>query len=116
MWKRTTGMLLALALGLGMLGAPAPARAASFGDDSDGAVIAAGLAIAVVAVYGLVALRSDAERFAEAPGAVDAGAWERAAAAAEESPVVLQAIESHDRLQLGEARPDGLALGVRLRF
>ena len=51
---------LALALLLASLAAPRPARA----DDADtGVAIASGLAIAVVAVYALVGLQSDVERY-----------------------------------------------------
>lgn len=94
-------------------GAPATARAGGFGDDSQGAAIAAGLAIAVAAVYGLVVLKADMESYADA-GTGEAIA--RAAAAAEESPVVLEALRNQDRFAPGAAAPDGLAVGWRVSF
>jgi len=91
---------------------PAPvARGADFGEGADGAAIAAGLAIAVVAVYGLVTLRSDVENYSDA-GAAEA--IDRAVAAAEASPVVLEALAGNGTR--GSAVPDGVAVGWKVRF
>ena len=94
----------------------APARAES-GEDSTGAAITVGLMVAVVVVYGLVTLRSDVERYSEAD-VQDAIA--RAAQAAEESPIVLQAVTAPVRLEsAGNAAPAevaGAAIGWRVTF
>lgn len=94
----------------------APARAES-GDDSTGAAVSIGLLAAVVVVYGLVALRSDVDRYTDA-GAEDAIA--RAAKAAEESPLVLQAVTAPIGLNSNGAGAQtevaGAAIGWRLSF
>lgn len=94
----------------------APARAET-GSDSVGAAVTAGLMIAIVATYGLVTLRSDVERYSEAD-VEDAIA--RAAKAAEESPIVLQAVTAPVRLDsAGNATPAevaGAAIGWRVTF
>ena len=94
----------------------APARAEA-GDDSTGAAVAVGLMVAVVVVYGLVSLRSDVERYTQAdPEAAIA----RAAKAAEESPVVLQAITAPIGLNSSGAGTQtevaGAAVGWRVVF
>ena len=94
----------------------APARAET-GDDSIGAAVTAGLMIAIVATYGLITLRSDVERYSAAD-VEDAIA--RAAKAAEESPVVLQAVTAPLSLDsAGHAAPAevaGAAIGWRVTF
>ena len=94
----------------------APARAA-IGDDSTGAAITVGLMFAVVITYGLVALRADVERYTDA-GVEDAIV--RAAKAAEESPIVLQAVTAP--IGLNPHGPEsasevaGAAIGWRVTF
>ena len=73
-----TAALVAAALMVATVPAT-PARADS-GDSSTGAAITVGLMVAVVAVYGLVALRADVDRYTQ--GDVDA-AIARAAQRAE---------------------------------
>lgn len=113
-WKGTAAVLVA-ALLLATLPA-APARAET-GDDSMGASIAIGLMVAVVAVYGLVALRSDVERYTQADMEETIA---RAAQAAEQSPVVLQAITARTGLGGQGAGPAtevaGAGIGLRVGF
>ena len=113
-WKGTAAVLVA-ALLLATLPA-APARAET-GDDSMGASIAIGLMVAVVAVYGLVALRSDVERYTQADMEETIA---RAAQAAEQSPVVLQAITARTGLGGQGAGPTtevaGAGIGLRVGF
>jgi hypothetical protein len=111
--RNGTAALLIAALVIATLPA-APARAES-GDDSMGAAITVGLMATVLVVYGLVVLRSDVERYTQAD--VER-AIARAAQAAEESPLVLQAVAA----PLGEpaAGPAtevaGATVGWRVRF
>ena len=112
-WKGTAAVLVA-ALLLATLPA-APARAET-GDDSMGASIAIGLMVAVVAVYGLVALRSDVERYTQNDLEQTIA---RAAQAAEQSPVVLQALTSQAGLGAGPGAPAevaGAGIGLRVEF
>lgn len=113
-WKGTAAVLVA-ALLLATLPA-APARAET-GDDSMGASIAIGLMVAVVAVYGLVALRSDVERYTQADMEETIA---RAAQAAEQSPVVLQTITARTGLGGQGAGPAtevaGAGIGLRVGF
>lgn len=111
--KRLLCPLLAAALLAAAL-PPAPARAG--GDSSDGAAVSIGLVAAVVVVYGLVALRSDVENLASATP--DASAIERAVAAAEESPLVLEAVAASSRLPSPAPSSElaGAALGWKFRF
>ena len=93
----------------------APARAES-GDDSMGAAITVGLMAAVVVVYGLVALRSDVERYTQAD--VDQ-AIAQAAKKADESPIVLQAVTAPVGLPAaggGATEVAGAAIGWRMSF
>ena len=94
----------------------APARAES-GEDSTGAAITVGLMVAVVVVYGLVALRSDVDRYTEAD--VEK-AIARAAKQAEASPVVLQAVTAPIGLGTsgGESETEvaGASIGWRMSF
>ncbi|MDD2239523.1 MAG: hypothetical protein PHO14_08820 [Kiritimatiellae bacterium] len=85
-WNTTAGVVVA-ALILATLPA-APVRA-EIGGDSAGAAVTVGLLVAVVAVYGLVALRSDVERYSAAERE---DAIARAVKQAEDSPLVLQAV------------------------
>ena len=94
----------------------APARAET-GADSVGAAVTVGLMVAVVVTYGLVALRSDVERYTDA-SVEDAIA--RATKAAEESPIVLQAVTAPVRLDSSgagaPAEVAGAAIGWRVSF
>jgi hypothetical protein len=110
----TTAALLVAALAWATL--PAPAARAESGDSSDGAGIAIGLMVAVVVVYGLVALRSDVERYSMAE---KDDAIARAAKFAEESPLVVQALAPPLRAGADiDAAPAiaGAAVGWRLSF
>ena len=92
----------------------APARAES-GDDSTGAAITIGLLATVLVVYGLVALRADVDRYTEAD--VEK-AIARAAQAAEESPLVLQAVAAPIGMETAGAKTEvaGATVGWRVRF
>ena len=92
----------------------APARAES-GDDSTGAAITIGLLATVLVVYGLVTLRADVDRYTEAD--VDK-AIARAAQAAEESPLVLQAVAAPIGMETAGAKTEvaGATVGWRVRF
>ena len=92
----------------------APARAES-GDDSTGAAITIGLLATVVVVYGLVTLRADVDRYTEADLEK---AIARAAQAAEESPLVLQAVAAPIGLESAGAKTEvaGATVGWRVRF
>lgn len=108
------GMALLLVAALAVATLPAaPARAES-GDDSTGAAITVGLMATIVVVYGLVALRSDVDRYTEAD--VEK-AIARAAQAAEESPLVLQAVAAPIGAAAGaETEVAGATVGWRVRF
>lgn len=111
-----TAALVAAALMVATVPAT-PARADS-GDSSTGAAITVGLMVAVVAVYGLVALRADVDRYTQ--GDVDA-AIARAAQRAEESPIVLQAVTAPMALEGtdgagGGTEIAGATVGWRLTF
>ena len=80
----------------------APARAES-GDDSTGAAITIGLLATVLVVYGLVTLRADVDRYTEAD--VEK-AIARAAQAAEESPLVLQAVAAPIGMETAGAKTE----------
>ena len=92
----------------------APARAES-GDDSMGAAITIGLLATVLVVYGLVTLRADVDRYTEAD--VEK-AIARAAQAAEESPLVLQAVAAPIGMETAGAKTEvaGATVGWRVRF
>lgn len=92
----------------------APARAES-GDDSTGAAITIGLLATVLVVYGLVTLRADVDRYTEAD--VEK-AIARAAQAAEESPLVLQAVAAPIGMETAGAKTEvaGATVGWRVRF
>ena len=113
-WSGTTAALIAALLWATLPAAPARAES---GDDSMGAAIAVGLMVAVVAVYGLVALRSDVDRYTEAD--VEK-AIARAAKQAEASPVVLQAVTAPIGLGAsgGESETEvaGASIGWRMSF
>ncbi len=110
-----TAAILAAALVWATLPA-APARAET-GADSIGAAVTVGLMFTIVVVYGLVSLRSDVERYTAKD--VDA-AIARAARAAEESPLVLQAITAPIGLETtggaASAELAGAAIGWRVSF
>ena len=113
-WSGTTAALIAALAWATMPAAPARAE---IGDDSEGAAVTVGLMAAVVVVYGLVALRSDVDRYTEAD--VDK-AIARAAKQAEASPVVLQAVTAP--MGLGASGGDsetevaGASIGWRMSF
>jgi hypothetical protein len=93
----------------------APARA-EIGDDSTGAAITVGLMATVVVVYGLVALRSDVDRYTQAD--VDQ-AIAQAAKKADASPLVLQAVTAPVGLPAaggGATEVAGAAIGWRMSF
>lgn len=93
----------------------APARA-EIGDDSTGAAITVGLMATVVVVYGLVALRSDVDRYTQTD--VDQ-AIAQAAKKADESPIVLQAVTAPVGLPAaggGATEVAGAAIGWRMSF
>ena len=79
--------------------------------------LAVGLMAAVVVVYGLVALRSDVDRYTAAD---TEAAIARAAKAAEESPLVLQAVTAPIGLGAPGAGTQtevaGAAIGWRISF
>ena len=111
------GMAAALIAALVWATLPATPARAEAGDDSTGAAITVGLMVAVVVVYGLVALRSDVDRYTDA-GAADAVA--RAAKIAEESPIVLQAVTAPIGLNSqgagAPAEVAGASIGWRVSF
>ena len=110
-----TALILAAAMMLATLPAT-PVQAAS-GDDSTGAAVTVGLLVAVVAVYGLVALRSDVERYSAADRE---SAIARAVKQADESPLVLQAVTVPLGPGCGEGRAPtevaGATIGWRVTF
>ena len=105
-------MLIAALVGATMPAAPARAES---GDDSTGAAITVGLMATVLVVYGLVALRADVDRYTQAD--VEK-AIARAAQAAEESPLVLQAVAAPIGANAGSAKTEvaGATVGWRVRF
>ena len=105
-------MLIAALVGATMPAAPARAES---GDDSTGAAITIGLLATVVVVYGLVTLRADVDRYTEAD--VEK-AIARAAQAAEESPLVLQAVAAPIGMETAGAKTEvaGATVGWRVRF
>ena len=105
--------LLVAAL-VGATAPAAPARAES-GDDSMGAAVTVGLMATVLVVYGLVALRADVDRYTQAD--VEK-AIARAAQAAEESPLVLQAVAAPLETGADGAKTEvaGATVGWRVRF
>ena len=114
-WSGMTAMLVAALIWAAV---PAmPALAGDTGDDSTGAAITVGLMVAVVAVYGLVSLRSDVDRYTEAEKDTVIA---RAAQKAAESPVVLQAVTAP--IGLGapgsgtQTEVAGAAIGWRVNF
>ncbi len=112
-----SGMAAVLIAALVWATLPATSARAEAGDDSIGAAVTVGLLIAVVAVYGLVSLRSDVERYSEAD---TEAAIVRAAKMAEESPLVLQAVTVPIGLnpQGADTQTEiaGAAIGWRLSF
>lgn len=111
--RNMTAALLIAALAVATVPA-APARAES-GDDSMGAAVTVGLMATVLVVYGLVALRADVDRYTQAD--VEK-AVARAAQAAEESPLVLQAVAVPLGADAGGAKTEvaGATVGWRVRF
>ena len=95
---------------------PRPARA----DEADtGVAIATGLAIAVVAVYALVGLQSDVERYSEATPAVSPdldAVMARAAATADRAPLTLVPVTASPDLLSPSTPIPGAALALRATF
>ncbi len=113
-WNGTAAMLIAALVWATM---PATPARAEIGDDSTDAAITVGLMAAVVVVYGLVALRSDVDRYTEAEKeAVIA----HAAKMAEESPIVLKAVTAPIGLNSQgagtQAEVAGASIGWRMTF
>lgn len=109
----TAAALVAALLAATLLAAPARAE---IGDDSTGAAITVGLMATVVVVYGLVALRSDVDRYTQAD--VDQ-AIAQAAKKADASPLVLQAVTAPVGLPAaggGATEVAGAAIGWRMSF
>ena len=113
-WSGVAVVVMAALVWATMPATPAHAEA---GDDSVGASVAVGLVVAVVVVYGLVSLRSDVERYTQADMEETIA---RAAQAAEQSPVVLQAITARTGLGGQGAGPAtevaGAGIGLRVGF
>ena len=112
-WNATAALAAAAMV---WVSAPAPSARAEMGDSSVGAGVAIGLMATVVVVYGLVALRSDVERFTrnETESAI-----EQAARMAEESPVVLRALTAPIALDAGPGGGEeiaGASVGLRFSF
>lgn len=109
-------VLLALALLLSAVASPRPARA----DEADtGVAIASGLAIAVVAVYALVGLQSDIERYSQATPSVPPdleAVMARAAATADRAPLALVPVTASPDLLSPSAPIPGAALALRTTF
>jgi hypothetical protein len=113
---KPTALLLALSLLLATVAAPRTARA----DEADtGVAIASGLAIAVVAVYALVGLQSDVERYSEATPShspdLDA-VIARASAAADRAPLTLVPVTAASDLATTPSPIPGAALALRTTF
>jgi hypothetical protein len=113
-WSGMAAMLIAALVWATLPATPARAET---GDDSMGAAITVGLMVTVLVVYGLVALRSDVDRYTEAD---KEGALARAAKLAEESPIVLQAVTAPIGLNGPGAGTQtevaGAAIGWRMTF
>ncbi|MDR0993186.1 MAG: hypothetical protein LBN38_01250 [Verrucomicrobiota bacterium] len=114
--RRRSGIALLLMVALVWAWMPATPVAAS-DNTTTGAAVTIGLVGAVVVVYALISLRSDVERYSQAD--LDA-TMERAAKAAEESPLVLQAITAHQEWSAPstglQEEVAGAAIGWRLVF
>lgn len=109
----TAAVLIAALLGATL---PAASARAESGDDSMGAAITVGLMATVIVVYGLVTLRADVDRYTQAD--VEK-AIARAARAAEESPLVLQAVAAPVGSGVGAGAPTevaGATIGWRVSF
>jgi len=108
-------VLLAVALAWAVL--PATPAHAEAGSDSSGAMIAVGLVVAVVVVYGLVSLRSDVDRYSAAD---TEKAIAHATRIVNESPLVFQTISAPMALQSQGAGAQteiaGAGLGWRVSF
>lgn len=115
-FHRSCSLLLVLALALtGLLAAPAPeARASDSGDT--GVAISVGLACAVVAVYALVSLQSDIERYSQNDDPELEAVMERAIAAAERSPVTIETVTKSAEWETGRSEVAGAAIGLRTTF
>ena len=111
---KPTALLLVLSLLLATVTAPRPARA----DDADTRVaIASGLAIAVVAVYALVGLQSDVERYSDSGRPADIeSAIARASAAAERTPITAVPVTRSAEWSGTSTEVAGAALALRATF
>lgn len=110
---KLTALLLVLSLLLATA-LPQPARA----DDADtGVAIASGLAIAIVAVYALVGLQSDVERYSDSGRPADIEtAIARASAAAERTPITAVPVTRSAEWSSGSTEVAGAALALRTTF
>jgi len=112
-----SGIAVALIAALIWATVPATSIGAEAGDDSVGAMVAVGLVITIVVVYGLVSLRSDVDRYT----AVDTEkAIAHAARIVDESPIVFQTITAPIGLNSQGAEPQteiaGAGIGWRMTF
>ncbi len=114
---RWSGIAVALIAALVWATLPATSARAEAGEDSVGAMVAVGLVIAVVVVYGLVSLRSDVERYTAAD---TEKAIAHAAQIVDESPIVFQTITAPIGLNAQGAGPQteiaGAGIGWRMSF
>ena len=115
--KGWSGTALVLVAALVWAGLPAAPARAEMGADSTGAAVTVGLLAAVVVVYALVSLRADVERYSQAD---TEAAIARAVRAAEESPIVLQAVTAPLGMESsGAGNPSqvaGASIGWRVSF
>ena len=113
---KPVSILLALILAAtALVGPTAPAARA---DDADtGVAIASGLAIAVVAVYALVGLQSDVERYSDSSRPADIeSAIARASAAAERTPITAVPVTLSPEWSSASTEVAGAALALRTTF
>jgi len=112
-----SGIAVALIAALVWVSLPATSVCAEAGNDSAGAMVAAGLVITIVVVYGLVSLRSDVERYTEAD---TEKAIAHAVKMAEGSPIVFKTITAPIGLQTSGAENEteiaGAGIGWRMSF
>jgi len=112
-----SGIAVALIAALVWATLPAASARAEAGDDSVGAMVAVGLVITIVVVYGLVSLRSDVERYTAAD---TEKAIAHASQIIEESPIVFQTITAPIGLNSQGAGPRteiaGAGIGWRMSF
>ena len=113
---KPVSILLALILAAATIAGPA--APVSRADDADtGVAIASGLAIAVVAVYALVGLQSDVERYSDSGRPADIeSAIARASAAAERTPITAVPVTLSPEWSSASTEVAGAALALRTTF